>query len=410
MLYNAWFGDPCAHLRIIGVTGTNGKTSTCFFLRELFEAAGFRCGLLGTVTCCSAEGTPLACLEGRGSSGMTTPDPELLYEMLDQMVKDRVDYVFMEVSSHALALSKVDAIPFDTVLFTNLTQDHLDFHETMEDYFETKRRLLSLSRRAVVNRDDPYGERLAAEESLPIVTCSAREGDYLACEIESLGMDGSSFRMRTPKGEIPLLLRVPGSFSVMNALMAGAVALEYGIPPCVVREVFARLRGVPGRMERVETGEKFSVLIDYAHTPDALEKLLRAVRDMRRSGERILLLFGCGGERDRSKRKEMARISSRLADFVMITSDNSRGEDPEQIFADILRGVDKEKEYLLIRSRKEAIEWAVKNARPGDWILLAGKGHETYEIDAEGIHPFDERLIVKNALRERKESSPSDIL
>ena len=405
LLYNAWFNNPAARLRIIGVTGTNGKTSVCFLLRELFESAGFRCGILGTVLCRSAENTPLACLGGRDSTGLTTPDPEDLYQMLDQMVRDRVDYVFMEVSSHALALSKVDAISFDTVLFTNLTRDHLDFHGTMEAYFSAKKRLLSLGRRAVINGDDPQIATLGREGRMEVLTCSVREGDYLAYEIEHLGMEGSDLRIRSPKGDFSLRMRIPGDFSVMNGLMAAAVALEKGISHRVIREIFAHSCGVPGRMERVPARGGPRILIDYAHTPDALEKLLMTVRQLRRPEERIFLLFGCGGERDRGKRKEMGRIATRFADLVIVTSDNSRGEDPERILSDILRGIDKEREYVLIPDRREAIGWAVKTARQRDWVLLAGKGHETYEIDGTGRHPFDERVIVKQALEERNAPS-----
>lgn len=399
LLYNAWFGDPSSRMKVIGVTGTNGKTSTCFLLREIFERAGARCGLIGTVRCASVGGKRLACLDGKDSTGMTTPDPEILYEMLNEMAEDGAEYLFMEVSSHALSLHKVDGITFDTVLFTNLTQDHLDFHGTMESYYIAKKRILTLCRRALICVDDSYGKRLCGEGRVPILTCSVEQGDYRAYEIETRGMEGSEFRLSSRRGDFALRIPIPGEFSVKNGMMAAATALEYGISPRVVREALRQTAGVPGRMERVKTDGSVSVLIDYAHTPDALEKLLRTVRTMRRGKERIWLLFGCGGERDRDKRKEMARIACRLADFVVVTSDNSRGEEPEQIFSDILKGMDKEKEFALIPDRGEAIAWAIGNARAGDWLLLAGKGHETYEIGKEGIVPFDERRIVRDTLR-----------
>ena len=407
LLYNAWFGDPASRMKIIGVTGTNGKTSTCFLLREIFEGAGFHCGLIGTVRCATVGDRPLACLGGRDSTGMTTPDPDMLYEMLSEMAEDGVEYLFMEVSSHALAHHKVDAIRFDTVLFTNLTQDHLDFHGTMEEYFIAKKRILTLARRALICRDDPYGERLCTEEGTEILTCSVVQGDYRAYDIESCGPEGSDFRIAYPGGDFPVHIGIPGEFSVKNGLMAAVTALEYGIPPCVVSETLRRTAGVPGRMEWVNNDQEYRVLIDYAHTPDALEKLLGTVRAMRSKGERIWLLFGCGGERDRDKRKEMARIACRLSDFVVITSDNSRGEDPEQIFSDILKGIDKEKEFALIPDRREAITWALGNLRGGDWLLLAGKGHEHYEIGKEGVRPFDERSIVRDALRRLPPSGAS---
>ena len=402
LLYNALYGNPSEKIKIIGVTGTNGKTSVCTLLAELFEAAGYRCGILGTVFCRSADGVVLSPQNSDSLANMTTPDPENLYPMLAKMAEDGVEYVFMEVTSHALALCKTDAIRFDMGVFTNLTQDHLDFHGDMESYFQAKQKLFSMCRRAVIHADDPYGARLLQTISCPAVTCSAGEGDYCALEVRARGANGSSYRMKTPAGSVSLQVSIPGSFSVTNSLLAGAVALEYGISPTVLQSVFANTNGVCGRMERVSSGQSGpTVLIDYAHTPDALEKLLKSVHGFRRAGERILLVFGCGGDRDRGKRKEMAHIASRLADTVIITADNSRTEDPEQIFSDILKGMDKEKAYAVIPNRKEAIERAVTEARPGDLVILAGKGHERYEIDAEGRHPFDERRIVKDALKKR---------
>ena len=403
LLYNALYGDPVEKLKIIGVTGTNGKTSVCFLLTELFRAAGYRCGLLGTVCCQSADGVALSPQNENRLANMTTPDPEQLYAMLAQMVRDGVEYVFMEVSSHALALCKVDAIRFDTAVFTNLTQDHLDFHHTMEEYFLAKQKLFGMCRRAVINRDDEAGERLLMTAGCPTVSVSLTEGDYCALDIETRGMDGSSFRLRTPTETVDVTLPIPGEFSVRNALTAAAVAAEYGIPIEQICAVLMQARGAEGRMERLPIAAEagISVIIDYAHTPDALEKLLLSVRRFRRQGERILLLFGCGGERDRDKRKKMGRIASQLADTVIVTSDNSRSEDPEQIMAQIIKGMDKERPYIVIGDRRAAIEWAVLSARQGDILLLAGKGHERYEINGEGRRPFDERKIVTAALRRR---------
>ena len=396
-LATAFNGNPTDKVRLVGVTGTNGKTTIATLLYNMFRAMGYKVGLVSTVcNYIDDEAIP---------TEHTTPDAITLNALLGRMADEGCKYVFMEVSSHALALSKVDAISFDTVLFTNLTRDHLDFHGTMEAYFSAKKRLLSLGRRAVINGDDPQIATLGREGRTEVLTCSVREGDYLAYEIEHLGMEGSDLRIRSPKGDFSLRMRIPGDFSVMNGLMAAAVALEKGISHRVIREVFAHSCGVPGRMERVPARGGPRILIDYAHTPDALEKLLMTVRQLRRPEERIFLLFGCGGERDRGKRKEMGRIATRFADLVIVTSDNSRGEDPERILSDILRGIDKEREYVLIPDRREAIGWAVKTARQRDWVLLAGKGHETYEIDGTGRHPFDERVIVKQALEERNAPS-----
>ncbi len=403
LLYNALYGNPTEKLKIIGVTGTNGKTSVCTLLCELFEAAGHRCGILGTVCCRSADGVVLSPKNVDSLANMTTPDPENLYPMLAKMVEDGVEYVFMEVTSHALALHKTDAIEFEMGVFTNLTQDHLDFHGDMESYFQSKKRLFSRCRRAVVNVDDPYGARLLEELSCPAVACSAGVGDFCALDVKSNGAEGSSYQMKTGTGSFPVRISIPGSFSVTNSLLAGAVAMECGISPKIIRSVFAHTSGVCGRMERVcSDGESDpTVLIDYAHTPDALEKLLRSVHGLRADGERILLVFGCGGDRDRGKRAEMAHVASRFADFVFITSDNSRSESPQQIFSDIVRGMNKEKPFLVIPDRRTAIRTAVLQAGSKDYVILAGKGHEKYEIDHKGRHPFDERVIVKDAFRER---------
>ena len=403
LLYNALHGNPCKKLKIIGVTGTNGKTSVCTLLCEIFETAGYRCGIIGTVCCRSADGRVFLPQNSNPLANMTTPDPEQLYEMLAIMAADGVEYVFMEVTSHALALCKADAITFEMGVFTNLTRDHLDFHGDMETYYQAKKKLFSMCRRGVIWRDDPYGERLLKEVPCPVVSCSAGLGDFCALDVTSKGVAGSSYRLQTSTESYPIRLNIPASFSVTNSLLAGAVALECGIAPKVIAAVFDRTAGVRGRMERViaEDVDGPTVLIDYAHTPDALEKLLKSVREFRGAGEKILLVFGCGGERDRGKRKEMAHIASRLADVSIITADNSRGEPPEQIFSDILRGMDKEKAYEVISRREEAIRHAVLCAGDKDIVILAGKGHETYEIDAKGKHPFDEREIAKNALRER---------
>lgn len=406
LLYNAWYGQPTKKMKIVGVTGTNGKTSVCALLCQIFTCAGYRCGVLGTVGCRSAEGRPLSLACGDATANLTTPDPEALYGALAQMAEDRTDFVFMEVSSHALALHKVDAIAFDMALFTNLTQDHLDFHGEMEQYFQAKMRLFSLCRRAVLCTDDEAGARLHRACTCPSVTCSRQTGDYAVSETRLCGLEGVTYRAQTPRGELTVSLPIPGHFAVINSLMAVAVAMEYGISADVICDALRQCRGVEGRMERVDCTPyaAFSILIDYAHTPDALEQMLKSVRDACSERQRLILLFGCGGDRDRSKRKEMAAVASRLADLVIVTSDNSRSEDPEQILAEIVRGLDREKPYAVIVDRREAIETAVAEARAGDVLVLAGKGHERYEIRREGRIPFDERSIVKQALQRRAAS------
>lgn len=399
LLCSAFWGNPSKKMKIVGVTGTNGKTSVASLLCEVLRASGIRCALLGTVSTEDATGRVLSY-----ATGMTTPDPEILYPLLSRMAESGAEVVVMEVSSHALALHKVDAIRFEMGIFTNLTRDHLDFHGTMEEYFRAKKRLFSLCRRACVCVDSEAGRELTTYLKYircPFVTCSVTpKGDYCALNEKNGGTHGVSFVMRTPRGEFALGSALLGKFSLINSLTAATAALELGCSPTEIATALDRTNGVKGRMELVVTPNTTapSVLIDYAHTPDALEGLLLSARELRPRGARTILVFGCGGERDRGKRKEMGMIASRLADLTVITSDNSRGEDPAEILGAILRGIDKEKPYLLIPDRKEAIFSAILAANQNDLVLLAGKGHETYEIDAEGKHPFDEREIVREAI------------
>lgn len=398
-LYHAWYGNPTDRMTVVGITGTNGKTSVAWMLSRLFTALGFRCGLIGTVRCESA-GRVLDAHSSNALANMTTPDPEVLYALLAEMVRDGVTHVFMEVTSHALALGKCDAIAFDTAVFTNLTQDHLDFHGSMENYFRAKEKLFFMCRRAVVCIDDEAGKRLYQKTKEIAVSCSQKEiADHMATNTNTDGSDGCRYVWQTPQGSFPLFVPLAGSFSIINSLEAAAVACNFGIPADRISLALSNIEPVPGRMERVttEADHGIEVLIDYAHTPDALEKLLQSI-DRRRG--RVTLVFGCGGERDRSKRHEMAQVASRLADLAIVTSDNSRSEPPEQIFCDIMRGIDKERAHVLIPDRREAIRYAIANAKRGDVVVLAGKGHETYEITAEGRRFFDERAIAKEALRE----------
>lgn len=427
-LYDAWYGHPARRLRLVGVTGTNGKTSVSTMLYSILRAAGIPCGLIGTVGCYEPGGDGPIDRSGDGLfSGMTTPDPIQLYPLLARMASaapssSQPVTVVMEVTSHALLLEKVAPLTFDLAVFTNLSSEHLDLHGTMEDYYAAKRELFAISREAVINADDRYGRRLLSEP-LPIhhyhichadVTsaalsdrmCPAGEGGctrLYAEQVKLLGESGVSFKLTSPDARIRLRCPTPGQFTVMNGLEAAAAALALDVSPAVVRDALAAFGGVPGRMEAVSlppTDIPFSVFIDFAHTPDAMETLLSTVHGFRRRGQRIVLVFGCGGDRDPTKRKTMARIASRMTDFLVVTSDNSRSEDPDAIIADILKGVDKESEFAVIPDRAEAIRYVIRHARAGDIILLAGKGHENYEIDKEGKHPFCERDIAQRAAAE----------
>ena len=398
LLYNARYNNPSEDMSFIGITGTNGKTSISFMLEHIFTSVGEKAGLIGTVEN-RVGGVTL------GASGMTTPDPCELYRLLANFKENNAKRVIMEVSSHSLALRKVEPIRFECSVFTNLSRDHLDFHKNMEDYFLAKAEILKASRVCIVNIDDAYGKRLAGLDPDKCITCSQNtDSDYRAKNIKALGMGGFEYILECRAGRFNVKLPLMGDFAPINSLQAISAAIECGIEPGAAIDAIKRMPQIIGRMERAELSDRagITVLFDYAHTPDALEKALisvhRAKSDPR---SRVILVFGCGGERDRGKRRQMGSIASRLADLTVITSDNSRGEDTAEIIADILKGVNKEKPYKVILSRKDAINFALAEARVGDFALLAGKGHEKYEIDSSGKHPFDEREIVASALIKR---------
>jgi len=400
LLYNARYGNPCGDLKIVGITGTNGKTSISYMLEAIFKKSGERVGLIGTVGSRCGEG------EARKiRNNMTTPDPDELYRLLADFKDGGAKRVVMEVSSHSLALGKVEPIEFECSVFTNLSRDHLDFHKNMEDYFLAKAEILKKSRRCVVNIDDAYGKRLALSCPEKCVSCSLNtDADYAARDIRSFGINGFEYTLECKRGCFKVRLPLMGDFALMNSLEALAAAIECGVEPSVAVLAISEMPQIIGRMEIAALSESsgITVLFDYAHTPDALEKALLSIHRARGATKsRIILVFGCGGDRDKGKRKQMAAVASRLADFTVITSDNSRSESPEDIIRDILKGIDKEKPYKVLPSRREAIYFALAEARAGDFVLLAGKGHEKYEIDSSGKHPFDEREIVDFALRNR---------
>ncbi len=430
-LFDAWYGHPGRKLCMIGVTGTNGKTSVSTMLCHILTAAGIPCGIIGTVGCRLPDGTDHSVQPPDDTAHMTTPDPEELYPALAAMATWGEEHptactkcgkptVVMEVTSHALSLGKVEPLHFDLSLFTNLTPDHLDLHGDMATYFAAKAGLFAQTRVGVVNAADPYGRRLLSaphpgvEKWLvvypthPVAPIDPTD-DPTPCEriyAEQIGMqgaDGITYRLVAPTARTRVSCPVPGAFTVENSLLAAATALDMGVSPTVVRQALASFLGVPGRMERVSLPRMtpFTVFIDFAHTPDALAHLLHTARDFRRPGQRIVLLFGCGGDRDPSKRPVMGDIAVRLADRVVVTSDNSRTEDPEAIIGDILAGMEPVHRMgvEVIRDRAAAITHAVKTAEPGDIILLAGKGHEGYEIGPDGVRPFCEREIVQLALK-----------
>jgi len=388
-----FWGDPTAELDVVGITGTNGKTTTAFLVRALLEAAGRQCGLLGTVT--SFVG------------GVERPVTRTTAEAIDlqrdfRAMRDGGDVACaMEVSSHALRLGRTDGTRFAVAVFTNLTQDHLDFHATMEDYFQAKRRLFEFGpRTAVVNVDDPYGRRLSEEMPQALTFAIEREATYRAVEVES-GFAGSSFTALTPEGPIELCTPLPGTFNVSNVLGAVAAVRALGVPLATIAQALPRAGRVPGRFEPVDEGQPFAVLVDYAHTPDSLENVLRAARPLARG--RLWCVFGCGGDRDRGKRPLMGEIAARLADRTIVTSDNPRSEEPAAIVDEILAGIPADALAERVSAevdRHSAIEQAIGAAQEADVVVIAGKGHEQGQEMAGGEKvPFDDVTVAREALR-----------
>ncbi|HEX2294219.1 MAG TPA: UDP-N-acetylmuramoyl-L-alanyl-D-glutamate--2,6-diaminopimelate ligase [Actinomycetota bacterium] len=392
----AFYGDPAADLLLLGVTGTNGKTTTTFLIDAILRADGRTTGLVGTIE------TRIA---GAARPGVrTTPESLDLHALFAEMVDAGVDSVAMEVTSHALALHRVEGLRFAAAAFTNLTQDHLDFHDSMEDYFEAKRQLFVPERleRGAVNVDEVYGRRLLEVTDVPCVGFGlAPEADVRAVDVE-LGAAGSTFRIATPKGEVAVESSLAGSFNVSNCLAATATCLQAGIGLDAIETGLSSGVSVPGRFESVDAGQPFSVVVDYAHTPDSLDNVLRAARGLaERGGGRVIALFGCGGDRDRGKRPLMGAVAARLADFVVVTSDNPRSEEPRAIVDEILEGVVAERADgpdVVDVDRRAAIAAAVAEAGPADVVVIAGKGHETGQQFRDHTIPFDDRAVAREEL------------
>jgi UDP-N-acetylmuramoyl-L-alanyl-D-glutamate--2,6-diaminopimelate ligase len=385
----AFYGDPTAQLTVLGVTGTNGKTTTAFLARALLQAAGTQTGLLGTVKSVIG-GEDRAVLR-------TTPEAIDLQRAFREMLDGADVACSMEVSSHALELRRVDGTRFAAAIFTNLTQDHLDFHASMEDYFNAKRRLF-VDRSpgvAVVNIDDAYGARLAGELEAPVTFALDRGADYRAVHVET-GLSGSTFTLQGPEIEVEVRSPLRGRFNVYNVLGALAATRSLGVSLNRALAAIETSGQVPGRFEPVDGGQDFAVLVDYAHTPDSLENVLRAARALAEG--RVHVVFGCGGDRDRGKRPIMGEIAKRLADRVIVTSDNPRSEHPEAIIEEVLAGAGAGAEHNV--DRRAAIAEAIAGARRGDVVVIAGKGHEHgQEFEAGRKVPFDDVTVAQEALR-----------
>jgi UDP-N-acetylmuramoyl-L-alanyl-D-glutamate--2,6-diaminopimelate ligase len=400
-------GDPTAELGVVGITGTNGKTTTAFLVRHLLESAGHRCGLLGTVQ--QVVGGRVEEVE------RTTPEAIDLQRTFDRMLSSGDEYCAMEVSSHALVLHRADAIHFAAKVFTNLSQDHLDFHADMEDYFEAKRLLFSGEGGtpileleggiSVINVDDAYGRRLADDlscgEGGDCISYSAAgaEADLSAREVD-FDASGSRFTCATPEGEIEVRIPLPGDFNVANALAALSVAHALGLDLMESAAALSSAEQVPGRFESIDEGQPFAVVVDYAHTPDSLENVLKAAR--RVTSGRLISVFGCGGDRDREKRPLMGRAGAELSDVAVVTSDNPRSEDPGAIIAQIEAGIDESApaDVVVDQDRRRAIALALGRAGEGDTVVIAGKGHEQgQEFEGGRKIPFDDRDVAREELR-----------
>jgi len=398
LLANAYYDYPSRKMRLIGVTGTNGKTSVTYLIRSILRKAGQKVGLLGTIAnLIDAQKLP---------AEHTTPESLDLQRLLHQMVEQRVDSVVMEVSSHALELKRVAATEYDVAVFTNLTQDHLDFHLSLEAYLQAKAKLFkSLGpgskdkpKYAVLNFDDPSSKIIAGQTKVPIISYGVTPGvAYRARDIE-LHLNGTSFVIECPSGSFPIHLKLGGEFNVYNALAAFAVGKEEGINSNLIIEALEEMTGVPGRFEQVDCGQDFAVVVDYAHTPDGLENLLKTARAVTKG--RVLTVFGCGGDRDRTKRPIMGKIASELSDYCIVTSDNPRTEDPRAIISDIEPGLTNDA-YEIIVDRREAISRAIELAQSGDIVVIAGKGHEDYQIIGDKVIDFDDRKVARDVLRKR---------
>ena len=386
----AWFGHPERKIKMIGVTGTNGKTTITNVIKHILMSTGHKTGLIGTIR--NEIG------DEAFETGNTTPMTYEFMELLNRMVNEGCEYVVMEVSSFGLVQNRIGSSWFGIALFTNLTQDHLDYHKNMENYYQAKKKLFDICDSAICNIDDDYGRRLFGEISCDKLTFSTRESASFYADGIKIKPTGSSFWFCNEGKSHFVKAKIPGLFNVSNLTAAMAACLKAGVPLDKIIAAVENYSGVKGRCEVIPTGRDFTVICDYAHTPDAIENVLRSVKEY--TSGRLICLFGCGGDRDSTKRPLMAQAAAKYADKLIVTSDNPRTEDPEAIIKDILTGLtDTEVPYDVVTDRRKAIYHALKIAEKGDIIVLAGKGHEDYQIIGEKKNHFDEREVVAEGLK-----------
>ena len=404
LLSAAFYRHPSREMQVIGITGTNGKTTTAYLVASIFDAAGIPCGLLGTVA--------YRVRDEMREATRTTPEAPEVQGLLREMVDRGCGACAMEVSSHALSLRRVDGMSFAAAVFTNLTRDHLDFHEDMDAYFRAKRRLfemLSPEVPSLINADDPRASALLEAGGRPVTYGINRPADLTPGPL-TMSLEGLVFDVRTPRGTVHVRSRLVGRPNVSNILAAVATATALGLPFDAIERGVQALSGVPGRFEVVSgSADEVTVVVDYAHTDDALRNLLETARPLARG--RLITVFGCGGDRDRTKRPLMGAVAGRLSDVIVITSDNPRSEDPARIIEEVLRGItpdtrrDPRHSLHTIVDRREAIGKAIGLARPGDLVLIAGKGHEKYQVIGDRVLPFDDVAVAREALGRRRTNS-----
>jgi UDP-N-acetylmuramoyl-L-alanyl-D-glutamate--2,6-diaminopimelate ligase len=386
-----FYGNPSGKINVVGITGTNGKTTLSYLIESLLKNSGRNPAVIGTIN----YRFNAKVLESKN----TTPGPVELQSMLAEMARGRVDYCVMEVSSHALHQDRAAGIAFHSALFTNLTQDHLDYHKTIKNYFQSKTRLfsnLSASAFSVINADDAYGSKLKRYAPCKVITYGITHKADVKAEDIRFDSTHTEFLIVTAEREIKIKTKLIGLYNVYNLLAAIAWALEEGIDVPVIQSVAERFHSVPGRLEKINFKGDFSVFVDYAHTEDALRNVIRTLRQVAK--KRIIVVFGCGGERDKAKRPKMGRVVSDLADYAVITNDNPRSENPQDILHDITQGI-KKNNYRVVADRMEAIKKSLSIAMAGDIVLIAGKGHEHYQILKDKTLRFDDRLAARKCLR-----------
>lgn len=391
ILASNYFDNPKDKLKIIGITGTNGKTTTTFMIKSILEEAGYKVGLLGTISNYIGD--------KRIPTERTTPESLEMHKLFKDMVEEGVEYCVMEVSSHSLYLNRVYGIKFEEGIFTNLTQDHLDFHETFDNYYKAKFILFENSKKSIINIDDEYGKKLLMDIERESLTYSTEKASNLSAYNIKMHSRGIKFSVDYKNEKEEIDIHIPGRYNISNALGAILACLNEGISLKVIKEGLENLSGVPGRCEIVTKNYNlgYDVIVDYAHTPDGLDNILKTAREFTKG--RLISIFGCGGDRDRTKRPIMGNIGTELSDIAIITSDNPRTEEPLMIIEDILKGIKKDN-FIVVENRREAIKRAMEMAKKDDVIVLAGKGHEDYQILKDKTIHFDEREVVKEIIKE----------